>query len=95
MKSWCNIFQKTNCLTRSQLPFAKLESKRAANLCFHLCEAVKERTVSCHGCELVDLGSVKATTFFFFRGSSFECHLHPPQPFDLNLLNFKWSASAS
>lgn len=65
MKSWCNIFQKTNCLTCSQLPFAKLESKRAANLCFHLCEAVKERTVSCHGCELVDLGSVKATTFFF------------------------------
>ena len=63
-------FQKTN-FARHSLDFvlAKSESKRADNLPFHLSEAVKERTVSCHGCELVQLSTVKATisfSFFFF-----------------------------
>lgn len=46
------------------LRLAKSESKQADNLPFHLSEAVKERTVSCHGCELVQLSTMKATIFF-------------------------------
>lgn len=66
------------CAACFRLPLTKLESKRAASLCFHLCKAVREWTVSYHGCELVELSSVKAKPFFF-RGLSFECHLPPPQ----------------
>lgn len=67
------------CTACFRLPLTKLESKRAANLCFHLCKAVREWTVSYHGCELVELSSVKATTLFFSRDLSFECHLPPAQ----------------
>lgn len=52
------------CQAFFRLRLAKSESKRADNLPFHLSEAVKERTVSCHGCELVQLSTVKATIFF-------------------------------
>lgn len=55
------------CQAFFRLHLAKSESKRADNLPFHLSEAVKEQTVSCHGCELVQLSTVKATFFFFQR----------------------------
>lgn len=64
------------CQAFFRLRLAKSESKLADNFPFHLPEAVKERTASCHGCELVQLSTVKAT-IFFFRGSSFECIFFP------------------
>lgn len=58
------VLENKLCQAFFRFCLAKSESKRADNLPFHLSEAVKERTVSCHGCELVQLSPVKATFFF-------------------------------
>ena len=76
------------CQAFFRLRLAKSESKRVDNLPFHLSEAVKEQTVSCHGCELVQLSTVKAT-FFSSESRLLSVFFPPLQPFDLNLLNFK------